>query len=157
MHCCIIFNKYHTAEKATIYKCTNFQHHLSLLLSAASTHTIKQYPANNPQLTSQWWHDCGKLFGAEDCSWQCQETIYRQYIRTGKNISFIDISPIYRDWLHSLGTRSAGKSLKFASTSREAPSEVRDVVGCGEWRLAAAGGLRAGGAVFPILQTGSFL
>ena len=117
MHCWIIFNEYHTAEKATIYKCTNFQHHLSLLLSAASTHTIKQYPASNPQLTSQWWHDCGKLFGAEDCSWQCQETIYRQYIGTGKNISFINISPIYRDWLHSLGTRSAGKSLKVASTS----------------------------------------
>ena len=66
---------------ATIYKCTNSQHDLSLLLSAASTHTIKkQYPARNPQLTSQWWHNCEKLFGAEDCSWQCQEIIYWQYI-----------------------------------------------------------------------------
>ena len=50
MHCWIIFDA--TAEKATIYKCTNFQHHLSLLLSAASTHTTKQYPATNPQPTS---------------------------------------------------------------------------------------------------------
>ena len=47
----MIFNEYHTADKATIYKYTNFQHHLSLLLSAASTHTIKQYPATNPQPT----------------------------------------------------------------------------------------------------------
>ena len=52
MHCWMIFNEYHTADKATIYKCTNFQHYLSLLLSAASTHTIKQYPATNPQPTS---------------------------------------------------------------------------------------------------------
>ena len=48
----MIFNEYHTADKATIYKCTNFQHYLSLLLSAASTHTIKQYPATNPPPTS---------------------------------------------------------------------------------------------------------
>ena len=33
------------------------------------------------------------------------------------DISLLNISAIYRDWLHSLGTRSAGKFLKVASTS----------------------------------------
>ena len=53
----MIFNEYNTTDKATIYKCTNFQHYLSLLLSAASTHTIKQYPATNPQPTSTVYTD----------------------------------------------------------------------------------------------------
>ena len=48
------------------------------------------------------------------------DSVKRQYIGnilSRKNISFINISAIYRDWLHSLGTRSAGKFLKVASTS----------------------------------------
>ena len=53
----MIFNEYHTADKATIYKFTNFQHHISVILSAASTHTIKQYPATNPQPTSTVYTD----------------------------------------------------------------------------------------------------
>ena len=51
MHCWIIFNEYHTAEKATIYICTTFQHYHLLLISVASTPTKKQYPATNPQPT----------------------------------------------------------------------------------------------------------
>ena len=47
-------------------------------------------------------------------------SVERQYIGNisgpEKNISFINISAIYRDWLHSLGTRSAGKFLKVAGT-----------------------------------------
>ena len=44
--------------------------------------------------------------------------IYQQYIgNISKNISFINISAIYRDKLQSIGTRSAGKFLKIASTS----------------------------------------
>ena len=45
------------------------------------------------------------------------DSVKRQYIGTEKNISFKTISAIYRDWLHSLGTRSAGKFLKVASTT----------------------------------------
>ena len=33
------------------------------------------------------------------------------------NISFENISAIYRDWLHSLGTRSAVKFLKVFTTN----------------------------------------
>ena len=36
---------------------------------------------------------------------------------TRTNISFINISAIYRDWLHSPGTRSVGKLFKVASTN----------------------------------------
>ena len=48
-------------------------------------------------------------------------SVERQYIGNisgpEKNISFINISAIYRDWLHSLGTRSAGKFLKVTGTN----------------------------------------
>ena len=98
----MIFNEYHTADKATIHKCTNFQHYLKLLLSAASTHTIKQYPATNPQPTSSLTTWLRKAFLSRRMFW----TVWRD-----------NISAIYRDWLHSLGTRSAGKFLKVASTS----------------------------------------
>ena len=44
--------------------------------------------------------------------------VYRQYIgkisELAMNISFENISAIYRDWLHSLGTRSAVKILKVS-------------------------------------------
>ena len=46
--------------------------------------------------------------------------VYRQYIANiselALKISFEDISAIYRDWLHSLGTRSAVKILKVFTT-----------------------------------------
>ena len=46
--------------------------------------------------------------------------VYRQYIgkisELAMNISFENISAIYRDWLHSLGTRSAVKILKVFTT-----------------------------------------
>ena len=50
--------------------------------------------------------------------------IYRQYIGNisailAMNISFQNISAIYRDWLHSLGTRSAVKILKVFTTSAQ--------------------------------------
>ena len=121
MHCWIIFNEYHTAEKATIYICILFQHHLSLLLSAATTHTKKQYPATNPQPTitltrwlwrAFWSQILLKLHNAISETYR-----HRQYIGTGKNISFINISAIYRDWLHSLCTHSAGKFMRVPSTS----------------------------------------
>ena len=82
MHCWVRFNEYHTADKATIYKCTNFQHHLSLLLSAASTHTIKQYPATNPQPTSTLTTWLRKAFSSRRMFW----TVWRD-----------NISAIYRD------------------------------------------------------------
>ena len=51
-------------------------------------------------------------------------SVERQYIGNisglEKNISFINISAIYRDWLHSLGTRSVGILLKVASTTEQA-------------------------------------
>ena len=51
-------------------------------------------------------------------------TIYRDQ----KNISSINISAIYRDWLHSLGTRSAGKFLKVASTTADPPTKCQEEV-----------------------------
>ena len=82
MHCWMIFNEYHTADKATIYKCTNFQHYLSLLLSAASTHNIKQNPATNPQPTSTLTTWLRKAFSSRRMFW----TVWRD-----------NISAIYRD------------------------------------------------------------
>ena len=110
MHCWIIFDA--TAEKATIYKCTNFQHHLSLLLSAASTHTTKQYPATNPQPTSALTTWLRKAFWSRrDIS-----AIYRD--RIDKYIFLKYIGNI--SGLAALGTRSACKFLKVASTTGDA-------------------------------------
>ena len=122
MHYWMIFNEYHTAEKATIYICILFQHHLSLLLSAATTHTKKQYSATNPQPTitltrwlwrAFWSQILLKLHNAKSetmSQWDISALYrYRQYIGTGK----IYLLKIYRQYIaisglaalarHSLG------------------------------------------------------
>ena len=56
------------------------------------------------------------------------DSVKRQYIGNisgpEKNISFINISAIYPDWLHSLGTRSAGKGTGDFEWCRQTMDEL---------------------------------
>ena len=105
-------------------------HFYFLLLQLIPKNNIQQPIPNQPL---HWQDDFGELFGAKGVRYSKAPQIllklhnaisetYRQYIGTGKDISFINMSAIYQDWLHSLGTRSAGKFLKVASTTVHSPT-----------------------------------
>ena len=106
-------------------------HFYFLLLQLIPKNNIQQ-PIPNQPLNRQ--DDFGELFGVKGVRYSIAAQIllklhnaisgtYRQYIGIGnisaleKDISFIKVSAIYRDWLHSLCTHSAGKFLRVASTS----------------------------------------
>ena len=106
-------------------------HFYFLLLQQVPKNNIQQ-PILNLPLHGQ--DDFREFFGAKGVRYSMAIQIllklhnaisgtYRQYIGIGnisaleKDISFIKVSAIYRDWLHSLCTHSAGKFSRVASTS----------------------------------------
>ena len=107
-------------------------HFYFLLLQQVPKKNNIQQPILNLPLHGQ--DDFREFFGAKGVRYSMATQIllklhnaisgtYRQYIGIGnisaleKDISFIKVSAIYRDWLHSLCTHSAGKFLRVASTS----------------------------------------
>ena len=114
----MIFNEYHTADKATIFKCTHFSAS-PITFTFCCFNSYHKTISSNQSSTNLYTDNmtAESFFEPKDVL----NSVERQYIGNisgpEKNISFINISAIYRDWLHSLGTRSAGKFLKVASTS----------------------------------------
>ena len=107
-------------------------HFYFLLLQQVPKKNNIQQPILNLPLHGQ--DDFREFFGAKGVRYSMAAQIllklhnaisgtYRQYIGIGnisaleKDISFIKVSAIYRDWLHSLCTHSAGKFLRVGSTS----------------------------------------